>query len=175
MGFDKALIPMEGQPLVLRVAERLATECDPVFLAPGEPGRLGDLGHPEVADEVAGAGALGGLVSALAASPHELLAAVAVDMPFASPEVFRLLAALHDGEDAVVPMTSRGLEPLHAVYSRRALVSVRHALEDRRFRMRTLLETLAVRTVYRQEWGRADPDGRFATNLNTGGDLASLQ
>jgi molybdopterin-guanine dinucleotide biosynthesis protein A len=85
MGNDKTLLVVEGAPLVLRVASRLARVADPVLLAPGRPGRLGAAGYPEVEDEALDAGPLAGLVAGLAASPHRLVAAVAVDMPFASP------------------------------------------------------------------------------------------
>ena len=76
---------------MLRVAGRLGRIADPVILAPGRPGRLGHLGLPEVADEVPAAGPLAGLCAGLAASPHPLMAVVAVDMPFASAEVMTLL------------------------------------------------------------------------------------
>jgi molybdopterin-guanine dinucleotide biosynthesis protein A len=101
MGRDKSLIHVEGEPLVVRVASRISTVADPVMLAPGRLGRLTDLGYAEVADDPPGVGPLGGLVGGLAASPHHLLAAAAVDMPFVSPAVLRLLAGLHEDEDAV--------------------------------------------------------------------------
>jgi molybdenum cofactor guanylyltransferase len=175
MGIEKALLEIDGRPLVLAVAERLGRAADPVFLAPGTPGRLGDLGYPEVADEVPGTGPLGGLVAGLVVSPHELVAAVAVDMPFASPELFRLLRRLWRGEEAVVPVTETGPQPLHAVYSRGALRTARSTLQAGRFRLQDLLLGLAVREVGPDEWRAADPNGGFALNLNTREDLAVLE
>ena len=174
MGTDKAMLEVGGEPLVLRVARRLAGAASPVILAPGRPGRLGDLGYPEVADERPAAGPLGGLVAGLAASPSALLAVVAVDMPLASPAVFRLLATLRRDEDAVVPVTSSGLEPLHAVYAHRALASLRASLEEGRLGLRAALARLSVRQVAEEEWRAADPTGRFALNLNVARDLAAL-
>src|SRR5207244_11617708 len=51
MGFEKALIEVGGEPLVLRVARRLARVADPVLLATGSPGRLEPPGYPDCADE----------------------------------------------------------------------------------------------------------------------------
>jgi molybdenum cofactor guanylyltransferase len=175
MGQEKALIPVEGRPLVLRVAERLGRISDPVILAPGQPGRLGELGFPEVADEVPEAGPLGGLCAGLAASPHALMAVVAADMPFASPEVMALLARALRGEDAVVPVTPHGREPLHAVYATAALPIMREALAGGRLALRRVLLELRVRTVPETEWHRADPSGRFALNLNRAEDMALLR
>src|SRR2546425_1364781 len=147
MGFDKAVMSVEAEPLVLRVARRVSAVAHPVMLASATPGRWGDLGFLEIEDARDRSGPLGGLVAALEASPHLLLAAVAVDMPYASAEVLRLLGSLHVDEDAVVPVTSAGLEPLHAVYSRSALPALRAALDEGRFGLRAVLSRLRVREV----------------------------
>jgi molybdopterin-guanine dinucleotide biosynthesis protein A len=179
-GTDKALWMVRGEPLVIRVARRLSSVADPVLLAPGTPGRLrSTMGWPQVADErpesESDAGPLGGLAGALAASPHDLLAAVAVDMPFASPALFRLLAELRQDEDAVVPRTGAGPEPLHAVYATSALPAIRRALAEGRFALRSMLDRLSVRVVDEDEWRPADPEGRFAINLNRMEDAAALE
>jgi molybdenum cofactor guanylyltransferase len=176
MGADKALMMVSGEPLVVRTARALSAVADPVFLAPGVPGRLGShLGRPEVADEFPDAGPLGGLAAALAVSPHELIAAVAVDMPFASSKLFRLLADLRGDEDAVVPVTARRREPLHAVYAASALPAMRRALAEGRFALNALLDDLVVRDVVEDEWRAADPEGRFAVNVNRIEDLSALE
>jgi len=174
MGSEKALIEIGGRPLVLHLADTVARVADPVLLATGSVGRLGPLGYPEVADEVAGAGPLGGIVAGLEASPHEEMAVVAVDMPLASGEVLALLAALHQDEDAVVPLSGHGVEPLHAVYSRRALPALRSALNGGTHSMRMVLKGLRVREVPEAGWRAADPTGRFALNVNSADDLVTL-
>jgi molybdopterin-guanine dinucleotide biosynthesis protein A len=174
MGSPKALLELDGEPLVLRAARRLASVADPVLIAPGTPGRFGDLGHAEVEDVRAGTGPIGGLVAALDASPHELMAALAVDMPFASPAVFRLLADQHAYEDAVVPMTATGLQPLHAVYSRTSLPALRRALDQGRLALRAALEGLQIRAIEEADWRSVDPTGSFALNVNGPDDLSLI-
>jgi molybdopterin-guanine dinucleotide biosynthesis protein A len=174
MGRDKSFIQVAGEPLVVRVASRISAVADPVMLAPGRAGRLSDLGYPEVADEPPGVGPLGGLIGGLAASPHPLLAAAAVDMPLVSPEVLRLLAGLHQDQDAVVPVTDSGVQPLHAVYAKTALPLLREACSEGRFVLRAVLEGLRVRLVDESEWRRVDPGGRFALNVNRPEDLDGL-
>jgi molybdopterin-guanine dinucleotide biosynthesis protein A len=176
MGRDKALLDVAGQPLVLRVAERIGRACHPVLLAPGRRGRLGDLGHgfAEVADAVPDVGPLGGLVAALEASPHRLTAAVAVDLPFASAAVLELLASSCGDADAAVPRTDRGLEPLHAVYARTAVPALRRALSERRVALQAALADLRVIEVPPSQWRALDAGGRFAVNLNGPEDLARL-
>jgi molybdopterin-guanine dinucleotide biosynthesis protein A len=174
MGRDKALIEVDGVPLAAVVASRLRSAADPVFLASGEPGRLRHLGHPEVADDPGGIGPLGGLLGGLAASPHPLMAVVGVDMPFVSPELLMLMAGLRGEEDAVVPVTPSGVEPLHAVYATTAVDGLRRALAEGRVALRAALDALRVRLVAEDEWRMADPTGRFSINVNRPEDLAGL-
>lgn len=177
MGRDKALLPVgdPAQPLVAHVASGLRRVADPVFVAPGRAGRLGPLPYPELDDEGEDLGPLGGIAAALAASPHEVMAVVAVDMPFVNPAVFDLLARTRADEDAVVPETSDGLQPLHALFATEALLAVRAALADGRLSVLDLLGRLSVRVVGPRDWGSVDPEGRFAMNLNEPADLAAVR
>lgn len=171
MGRDKATLTFEGETLARRVAGRLGEICAEVVVASGDGARLGWLGLPQAVDPVTDAGPLAGVVAGLRAASHDLVAVVAVDMPHASPAVLGLLAALHAGEDAVVPWTDRGPEPLHAVYARAAGEVLAAALHRGTRRMQEALEALTVRCVGPEEWRVADPSGRFADNLNRPADL----
>lgn len=172
MGRDKALLLYRGRPLVHLLCERLATVADPVRAASGRRGRLGSLPVDEVEDAVAGGGPLAAIVPGLESSPHPLMAVVAVDMPHASPAVLELLANLYAGEHAVVPVDDAGAQVLHALYSTTALPALRAAADRGERSVRAALADLDVRYVTAKEWRAADPEGRFAVNLNRPEDLA---
>jgi molybdopterin-guanine dinucleotide biosynthesis protein A len=175
MGVDKALLEMDGQPLVHLVAHRLSQVADPILIAPGARGRLGRLGYREVEDAAPGGGPLSGIVAALEASPRPLLAVVAVDMPFASPDVIRLLARLIGDASVALPVTAEGTQPLHAVYATDALEPLREALAGGVRGVREALSRLPVRRVERGEWGPGDRSGLFAMNVNRPQDLARAE
>jgi molybdopterin-guanine dinucleotide biosynthesis protein A len=175
MGVDKALLEMDGQPLVRLVADRLSQVADPILIAPGARGRLGPLGYGEVDDATPGGGPLSGIVAALEASSRPLLAVVAVDMPFASPAVLRLLARLIGDASVALPVTAEGTQPLHAVYATSALEPLRAALEAGVRGVREAMSRLRVRLVERAEWGPADPSGLFAINVNRPQDVARAE
>lgn len=175
MGRDKSLIPFDGRPLFLHVADRLAQVAQPVLLAPGTSGRLITDDYEQLDDAIADAGPLGGIVGALNASPHPLVAVVAADMPLMSPAVLELLVSLHSGEQVVYPMTADGAQPLHAVYSIDALPAMGAALKEGRLGMRALLNELSGRAVEAATWREVDPTGRFALNVNREEDLAGLR
>jgi molybdopterin-guanine dinucleotide biosynthesis protein A len=185
MGTDKALVRLDGEPLVLRAAGMLGSFAAQVIVAAGPAGRLGSLLErtpcETVEDVTAGAGddaadvgPLGGIVAGLEAARHELVAVLAVDMPFASAAVFDLLARRIGDDGAAVPVTSEGSQPLHAVYARRSAPLLRAALEGAQRSVRSALGRIDVRWVHREEWQSADPSGRFAWNLNEPGDLIGL-
>jgi molybdopterin-guanine dinucleotide biosynthesis protein A len=168
MGSDKTSpdFLVGGEPLAARALRALDEVCDEVIVASGDGIRMAWLGLPQVADALPDSGPLGGLVAGLDAATHPHVAVVAADMPFASPAVLRLLASLVGGHDAAVPVSPRGTEPLHALYARGTLASFEEALRDGRLSVRVALEGLDVRVVTEAEWRPADPDGRFAENVN---------
>jgi molybdopterin-guanine dinucleotide biosynthesis protein A len=175
MGVDKASLVVGGEPLAVRLAGLLDQACDEVLIASGDGQCLSWLGRPQVADAMRGRGPMGGLVAGLERARHPLVAVVAVDMPFASPAVLAVLASWWAGEDAVVPTTDRGSQPLHAVYAAGAAPRLREQLEAGRLAVRDALGWLDVRFVGEADWRPADPSGRFALNLNRPEDLAALR
>jgi molybdopterin-guanine dinucleotide biosynthesis protein A len=88
MGQDKALMPFLGRPLILRILERLSSAAGEVILSTNHPADYGFLGLPLYPDLLPGCGALGGLYTSLNAAQSSTVAAVACDMPFASPTLF---------------------------------------------------------------------------------------
>ena len=171
MGRDKAHLTVAGRPLLERVATALERECAPVWVASGDGRRLAACRWPQLADAEGGAGPLGGILGGLERAPTDLLAVAAVDMPFASSAVLAFLASRWHGEAAVVPRVEGRLQPLHAVYAAAAAPPLR-TLFDRGERSPTrALRQLGARVVEPAEWGRIDPSGRFALNLNTPEDL----
>jgi molybdopterin-guanine dinucleotide biosynthesis protein A len=174
MGTDKASIQFDGERLAARVARTLGEVCDEVLVAAGGDARLAWLGLALVPDALAGAGPLGAIVGGLDRSSNDLVAVVAVDMPFASAALLGLLAdRWTPGVDAVVAEDERGPEPLHAIYAKAAASRLRRELDAGRRSVRGALDALAVRTVPRDAWSQADPSGRFAVNLNRPEDVAA--
>jgi molybdopterin-guanine dinucleotide biosynthesis protein A len=149
--------------------------CDEVLVASGDGERLAELGLPQVADAHPGAGPLGGIVAGLRAASNDMVAVVAVDMPFASPAVLRMLASARGDHDAVVPVTDRGAEPLHAIYARTAAAPLAAQLEGGTLAVHRALEGMRVRYVAQHQWREADPSGRFASNVNLPDDLRALR
>ena len=173
MGVDKASIEVGGVTLLERALSRLRAACDPVLVAPGDVD-LPAGAYVSVVDAMPGAGPLAGLVGALRAAPHRLLAVVAVDLPWLDPALFGLLAGRIGADDVALCETERGVEPLHAVYARSALVAAEAALSGRDRSLRGLIDSLRTVRVTQPEWRAAGISARFSRNVNTPADLAEL-
>jgi len=169
MGEDKALLPLGGQPLALRMAGVVRQVCGNVTLV-GERQKYASLGCEVVADELSGNGPLGGIHAALAHSDAAWNLIAGCDMPFLTADFLgRLLAIAWEADaDAVVPESPpSGYEPLCAVYARRCLPVVEDALRQGQRKVAGVFGRLRLRLVTRPEWQEYDPDGRLFWNLNT--------
>ncbi len=100
-GADKALLMLDGRPLLAHVLDRLRPQVRRIALsANGDPGRFGAFGLPVLAD-ARRLGPLAGILSGLEwaqAGEAELLLSIPVDAPFPPADlVARLVAATGDG------------------------------------------------------------------------------
>jgi len=131
MGRDKALLPFRGGALAAYVAATVAAAAGSAVLI-GDPQKYGHLGYPAIPDRTPGAGPLGGIETALSCTAADWNLVLACDMPAVSADFLRELldAGERCGADALVPAGPSGrLEPLCAVYHRRAAAALRRALD----------------------------------------------
>lgn len=178
IGRDKALLTFLGQPLIMRPLNRLAHLADEVLVTSNHPENYRFLGLTTIPDIMPGTGALGGLYTALSAASHPYVAVVACDMPFASPElfIFELMRLRELEADAVVPRSSAGTEPFHAIYQRQAcLPYLRTALESGKRRVDAWFNEVNIHYLDSEEIKSYDPDGLSFLNINTREELKQAE
>ncbi len=176
LGRDKALVPVAGEPLLVRVLRRLEPlEGDRlIVVARGRPSFPFPL--PEnvrvVEDRVADAGALGGLYTGLLSAVHPVCVAVSVDLPFVHPGVLALLAGCVEHWEAAVPVVEGVRQPLQAAYGQRCwerlepwVTAAQHPP------LAELLDGMSCRWVEGEELRPVDPELRSFFNLNRPADL----
>lgn len=167
MGRDKATLAFDGVMLLDRALERLRAIAHPLLIAAGEAG-VQRPGCVTVRDAQPNRGPLGAIAGALGAATREWCAIVAVDMPNIDTALLRSLSRLCATVDAVVPVSERGPEPLHALYGRSALPALGRVLHGSDVSMVAALAALRVRYVDARRLGAAHD---FAFNLNCPGDV----
>jgi len=114
-GRDKALLPLNGRPMIEWVIDRFRPQVDTLMLnSNGSETTLAALGYPIIADSIAGhPGPLAGLHAGMASAGTTLLACVTCDAPLLPHDlVERLNQALTAAKaDIAVVRTSSGLQP----------------------------------------------------------------
>jgi molybdopterin-guanine dinucleotide biosynthesis protein A len=178
MGSDKALIPFMGQPLVVRVIKRLSGLGDEMIVVTNKMSDYEFLGMPLVSDFYPGRGALGGLFTALKASNHPDVVVAACDMPFVSRSLLthQIAVLQNTGCDAVMPKTSFGVEPFHAVYKRSTcLPLIKTALEAGAWRVDSWFKDANIRFLSQDETRDYDPLQIAFNNLNTPEDVKEAE
>jgi molybdopterin-guanine dinucleotide biosynthesis protein A len=200
MGRDKTLLELEGEPLVQRAATLVVPLVSTVTLvtsaapssAPDDTNRHSTFGLPTLTDRWPNAGPLGGIATALAGGQSRWCLILACDMPFLNKEWMAFLlgkigqmenesaASQNKREssqqyDVIMPETSRGLEPLCAVYRSICAPIVATALDSGIRKVTDALATLNLKRVSESDWRQFSPDGNLFGNLNTWQDYLEAQ
>jgi molybdopterin-guanine dinucleotide biosynthesis protein A len=168
MGCDKALLPFRGGLLGESVARAVRSAAGSAVLV-GNPRRYQPLGYPAIPDLYPGAGPLGAVLTALHHTSADWNLVAACDMPGLSGEFLGILidAAGRSGADALVPIGPSGRpEPLCAVYRRRSLPLLEHALGRGVRCVRAALEELRATLI-------SVPELTPFQNVNTPEDWAN--
>lgn len=157
MGQDKAMLLVDGRPLVAVLAERWQNIFDGLVLSVDSRERFECLGIEQariVEDIRHGEGPLAALETVMTRVPADYYFLTAVDLPFGNPELAgELYGSMGEADVCLIQRKTRGVEPLFAFYSRRCLPAITAALDrgERSF-YRGLLPFVKVQKV---------PENRF--------------
>jgi molybdopterin-guanine dinucleotide biosynthesis protein A len=174
-GRDKSRLVVQGRPIINRQLEILQQLAATVFIVSSDAERFAGLGIPVHSDLIPGAGAMGGIYTALARSAADRVIAVACDLPFLHAGLLGRLVELSDDHDAAWVRTPRGPEPLLACYRQSAREAIRHAIEAGRLKASDLGTVLSIAEIGREDVERFGPADRLLANLNTEEDWLRIK
>jgi molybdenum cofactor guanylyltransferase len=185
MGRDKALLEFSGAPLLQRTADMVAPLVSKITLAtaasaafPVNTNRYFNFGLPTIADRWPNLGPLGAIATVLSSTQTPWSLILACDMPFLTAEWLTFLLNQIPQtiiEDAIVPETARGLEPLCAVYNSRCGKILTAALNRDVRKVTYALAELNIKRIGQKDWRKFSPDGNLFQNLNTWKDYLDAQ
>lgn len=174
-GRDKSRLIVRGRSIIVRQVEVLQRVAAQIFIVSNDASRFADLGLDVHPDLVPGAGAMGGLYTALEASRADRVVVVACDMPFLDSAVLNRLVDLAAGADAAWVRSAGGPEPLLACYRRDARFAVRKAIDGGRLTLAGLAAVLDVRELAADDleaFGRVE---ELLANLNSPADHRKVE
>jgi molybdopterin-guanine dinucleotide biosynthesis protein A len=167
MGRDKALLRWRTTDLLGHTLDRLREACASVAILSGPSRRYPERGVPVHPDLRKDAGALGGILAGLGTLTEGGGLFLAVDLPLVPAALLRHLLALAPGQDAVVPVTASGPEPLCAVYSWSTAAAIRARIDRGEFKMTSFWPDVRVLRVEEEDLGRYGDPERMFLNVNS--------
>lgn len=177
MGQPKRDLLLAGEPMISRQLRLLRSLCGGVGVV-GGPKPPSRASHFFCADEWPGRGPLGGIFSGLARTRTEYNLFVGCDMPFLTPLFLRYISerALAGRADVTAPESNdRRVQPLCAVYRRRARVAIRMSLMRGENKTSGFYGRVCCSIIRWPELSRAGFRPEVFANINTPEDYAAAR
>ena len=174
MGTNKAFLELRGKTFIELQIELLREMFDEIFISANTSSEYEYLNLPIFKDVYPGKGPLGGIYTSLINSSSLHTFMLACDMPFVEPELIKHLKDLTKEYDVVIPKSEKGLEPLHAFYSKKCIDQIKKSLDENNLRIISFFPHVNVKVV---ELGSLASSARFKDsikNLNTMDDYKDV-
>jgi molybdopterin-guanine dinucleotide biosynthesis protein A len=171
-GKNKALVHVGGKRILDRIYEVFTILFDKIILVTNDPVQYMEWDFDIVTDIFAIRSSLTGIHTGLfyITTPYAFFAAC--DIPFIKKELIEiLLGSVEPSIDIVIPETSKGLEPLCSVYSKRCLKPVEEQLEKQSLKIERMFQKVRVKKISEDILRTIDQDLLSFSNINTPDDL----
>jgi len=130
MGVEKALLKINGIPLIQQVAQNVAPYCHEIIISAHSIENFSGLPYRVVIDREPFQGPLMGILSGLEASHSNINFIVACDIPELDISLLQEMRTWAENYEIVVPMTQdHKLEPLLAFYHRNLIPRIEALLK----------------------------------------------
>jgi len=175
-GKNKALVRIGGKRILDRIYEVFTILFDKIILVTNDPVQYMEWDFDIVTDIFPIRSSLTGIHTGLfyITTPYAFF--VACDIPFIKKELIEvLLAGVEPSIDIVIPETSKGVEPLCSVYSKRCFKPIEEQLEKKSLKIQQVFQKVRVKKIPEGILRTIDPDLVSLYNINTPDDLARAE
>ncbi|NQX71269.1 molybdenum cofactor guanylyltransferase [Paenibacillus alba] len=182
-GKPKALLPVQGEPLLVRQLKEMSKICKEIIVVSNEP----EILHPHILgvsglnvqcirDHYVQKGPLSGMHAASLEAREPLLWVVGCDMPFISAKAAWVMGELcqEANRDAVIPSLEGRIHPLHGVYTKLIGSEAELLLKQEEYRLMGLLDHIDWQSVEKDFFEKHEISTHFATNVNTPDDYEEM-
>ena len=167
MGRPKALLPFDGEPLIVHAVRRLEPLFSEIIVVAAAEQELPPLPARLVRDQVAYQGPVAGIYYGLQEARGAIGFVISCDVPFLNLRFISYLLSQISDYDVVVPYWEERFQPLFAVYRREVAPLLKDQLERGELRPISLYKKVRTREVAPDEIRRCDPEGLSFLNMNT--------
>ena len=174
MGANKAFLTRDGERLIDRTVKLFKDLFREVILVTNDPLEYLDLDVQIVTDIYKKKKALGGIYTGLFYTSCDHAFVTACDMPFLNQRFIAYMMEQIRDDDIIVPQTADGLQPLHAIYSRRCLPAIKNLLLQDKLKVTGFYKGLKSLCISEEIIKTFDPEFRMFLNINTPEDVNLL-
>jgi len=174
MGSNKAFLELKGKTFIELQIDLLREIFDDIFISANTSSEYEYLNLSIFKDVYPGKGPLGGIYTSLINSSSLHTFMLACDMPFIGSELINHLKDLTKEYDVVIPKSEKGLEPLHAFYSKKCIDPIKRSLEEDNLRITSFFPHVNVKIVELDNLNLSDCFKNSIKNLNTRDDYEDV-
>jgi molybdopterin-guanine dinucleotide biosynthesis protein A len=174
MGTNKSLLQVGGERLIDRTIRTFRNIFQEMILVTNSPLDYLDQDCTIVTDIIKSKGALGGIYTGLFYASYDHAFVAACDMPFLNNAFIEYMIERCSGFDIVVPEPCDGLQPLHAIYSRRCLPSIKRIIDRDQLKITGFYKGFKTLTIPEDVINRFDSKGKMFFNVNSQKDLEQI-
>ena len=174
MGQNKALIEIDGVPIIKRIHNIFKRLFEEIIIVTNQKEIFLDLNVNIFSDLIPNRGVLVGLYTGLFFSSYNYSFCVACDMPFLNESVIKFLIKNAKQYDVIVPKTKDGLQPLHAIYSKKCLEPIKKIIDEGKYKILDFYPMVNTKIIEEEKFLNFDPLRKSFINLNTPEELTLL-
>lgn len=167
MGYNKAFLKLKGKTFIERQINLLREMFDEILISANTPSEYEYLNLPVFKDIYPDKGPLCGIYTSLINSSSLYTFMLACDMPFVEIGLIKHLKGFTRDYDVVVPKSERGLEPLHAFYSKNCIDPIKKELDSNNLRIISFFPHVKVKIIELESLTSPDSLKDSIKNLNT--------
>jgi molybdenum cofactor guanylyltransferase len=171
MGMEKGLVVFRGQPLIHWSISVLKESCNEILISSNSD-CYNYLGFKVVADIFPDIGPMGGIYSCLVQSADDINLVLSCDMPFVTPEIFKLMIAEKGDSKVCVPgHEGEKYEPLCGIYQKSILEEMNVFIQNKNYKLPDLFRQTNAKILYIHKINPSLPKNYFL-NINRPEDLS---
>ncbi len=176
LGKEKAFLKVGKSRIMDRIFIVFKALFEEIVLVTNNPAAFLEWDVTIVTDVFNVRSALTGIHTGLFYSAYSHAFISACDTPFLNKEIVKyLLSCIDSTTDVILPLTSAGLEPLCAVYSKTILSNIEKQLRHGNLKIQNAFGKYHVQKISEPQLRDKDPELLSFFNINTPEDLATAR
>lgn len=176
MGVNKAFLKVDGERLIDKTLNIYRPIFAEIIIVTNDPLSYIEFTDAAIVTDIyKGKGPLGGIYTGLFYAKYQHAFACSCDMPFLNEMFIAYMIGQSGKHDVIVPELPEGYQPLHAIYSRNCLPSIRRLILMDKLKITGFYRDMSVLTISEKEIQPFNPGGQLFYNLNTPEDWEKIK